>query len=195
MAQGFPRDIPHSIPNCSQMSSEIRFFATGSDLLLLLGALEQQKTIKYVSRAGRETPSPVEYQHAAEIPDFGIASSESAVGCRSFLIFDRNQVVEPRPVAGGTRYAFDQLFNPDSVSFSPGGLWRGNILLEGSFGTAYSGRDFSAGLMKLLRSAIRKQFAKVKAYYLSTEAEAMLNDGKRLTAAEQCPREYDLSRI
>jgi hypothetical protein len=46
--------------------------------------------------------------------------------------------------------------------------------------------------MKRFYTAIRKRFTKVRAFWVGPEALALLHAGKRLTAATQCPPEFDL---
>jgi len=96
-------------------------------------------------------------------------------------------------LVAGPRYVFDQLLNPESVTFSPGGFWGENILLHGRFATV-STATFSLELMKLLGAAVRKRFGKIKAFYVGEEAMKMLDNGTRLTIAAQSPRTLDLSR-
>ena len=105
---------------------------------------------------------------------------------------DVEQVVVPRQVSG-PRYLFDQLINPDTISFTPGGIWLEDILLYGRFATASETKE-SIELMKIFRNLVRKNFRKLKAYYLGAEAEEMLDNGKRLTIAAQSPPEYNLVR-
>ena len=50
----------------------------------------------------------------------------------------------------------------------------------------FRGRPFAAH--------IRKSFRKIRAFCVGSHAEALLDAGKRLTVAEQSPREFDLTR-
>ena len=120
------------------------------------------------------------------------ATKESASGSETFLVCDVEQVVVPRQVSG-PRYLLDQLINPDTISFTPGGIWLEDILLYGRFATASETKE-SIELMKILKNMVRKNFRKLKAYYLGAEAEEMLDNGKRLTIAAQSPPEYNLVR-
>ncbi len=46
--------------------------------------------------------------------------------------------------------------------------------------------------MKLFHGAVRKQFTKVRAFYVEPQALTWLYAGKRLTISDQSPREFDL---
>jgi hypothetical protein len=48
--------------------------------------------------------------------------------------------------------------------------------------------------MKVFKSETKKRFRKIKTFYVGQEAERMLDEGKRLTAAAQSPQWMDLSR-
>jgi hypothetical protein len=70
-----------------------------------------------------------------------------------------------KQMIGVSRYAVDQLINPDTITFAAGGIWNNDILLNGGIGTA-SQSDGSSALFKRFRSALRKNFTKVKAFML-----------------------------
>jgi hypothetical protein len=174
------------------MSSQIRFFATEHDLIPVLDAFEE---IKYVRYGSYDTPAPEWYPSAMAIPDLGVASNESAVNCTTFLVCREIDSLRPRQVGSldsKKRYVFDQLINPDTITFSPGGLWREEILLYGTFASA-SNSLFSSQLLKVAGSALKKRCKKIKAFYVGPEAEGMLRTGKRLTIAEQASRSTDLA--
>ncbi len=76
--------------------------------------------------------------------------------------------------------------------FNPGGLWKADILLRGSIGTASVDPD-AMKLMRLFGSAFRKNFANVRGNRVGPEAEKFWKQGKRLTGAEQSPPEFDLA--
>ena len=172
--------------------AQIRFFATRSDLVRLLQVIEENQPIKYVRFGSMKTNAESSFSTVTALPNLGRASHESAINCDTFLICPKTYVVRSRKIA--QRYVFDQLLNPDTVTFTPGGIWAESILLHGRFATA-AGGDFASRLMQQLTSAIRRQFRKVRAFYVGNEAEAMLDQGKRLTIAAQAPRALDLSRV
>lgn len=174
------------------MPSHILFYATRNDLLPILHEAEKSEEIKYVQFGGFEHPNPKFFLSATAIPDLGKSSSSSSTGSTTFLICKKTEVIRPREVSG-PRYLFDQLLNPTTVTFTPGGFWGEDVLLHGRFATA-SSDAISLQLMKLYRALVRKRFEKIKAFYVGEEAARMLNQGKRLTIAVQSPQMFDLSR-
>lgn len=157
----------------------------------MLEDIEKERDLKYVQFGWSNTQAAASFATATVIPNLGMASHESAINCISFLICRKNDVIQPRAVPG--RYVFDQLLNPETVTFTPGGLWGDGILLHGRFATA-STAAFSSELVKLCGVAVRKRFKKMKAFYVGEEAERLLDSGWRLTIAAQSPRTLDLSR-
>jgi len=174
------------------MPTQIRFFATQNDLVPVLEAVEAGRAIMYVKFGWSDSQLPESFPTVTMLPNLGTASHEAAINCDSFLICLREKAIRARQVPG-PRYVFDQLLNPETVTFAPGGFWGNDVLLHGRFATT-SSEMFSVELMKLLGSAVRKRFDKIKAFYVGEEAAQMLDSGKRLTIAVQSPRMLDLSR-
>jgi hypothetical protein len=175
---------------------QIHFFGLRDDLLSLLDIVERDMPLKYV-RTGRLPSADCEtFLHASEIPDLGTANSDSSTSCTSFLVTRREVSINVRAVkqknSGVERYFVDQLINPDTVGFTPAGIWGNEVVLSGRLATV-SDTATSRDLMKQFGSAFKKQFTKVKAFYVGALAFALLKAGKRLTAAAQCPREFDLT--
>ena len=137
----------------------------------------------------RTTSSPV----GGEIPNLGKAATDSASSSESFLVAGREVQVNARPISvlGDRQYAIDQLLNPHTISFTPGGIWNGGYCFEWCVATVSDSAP-AQEMMKRFHSAFKKRFTKVKAFLVGPEAVALLNAGKRLTAAAQCPPEYDL---
>jgi hypothetical protein len=168
------------------------FFATKNDILPVLRGVEARLPVKYVLSGHFPTPTAPVYDRGEDIPDLGTAPGESHVWCPSFLICDASLKLTPRPIQGGRVYAFDQLQNPDTISYSTGGLWK-DILLYGEFATCTGA--FSTAAQKLLQRysyQLRKHFKYIRGYHVGKEAEEMLRQGKRLTLAEQTPKTFDL---
>lgn len=163
----------------------------------MLQMVEQGKPLKYVLMGSFTKPDLEIFWHGADIPDLGKASSESAGGCNWFLVSssDLQIAVRPEKTAEGVEFfPVDQLVNPDTVELNPGGIWKADILLEGRVATV-SSSPASQELMKLFQKAIKKHFTKIRAFYVGPEAHSMLKAGKRLTIAEQSPREFDLAPL
>jgi hypothetical protein len=172
----------------------VLFFALKEDLLPVLELVESKGALKFV-RMGNFARHEVKdgisvFDTGAGIPNLGKASADSTAACEAFLVCERETPVNLRPV--GERVCIDQLANPDSVVFTPGGIWNEDVVLNGVIGTA-SDSEISKALLKRFQAAVKKTFSKVKAFYVGPKALALLESGKRLAGAVQSPREFDLT--
>jgi hypothetical protein len=105
--------------------------------------------------------------------------------------------VNVRPIKatiGVERYCVDQLSNPDSITFTPAGVWSPDVVLHGRVATV-SESPISQALMKRFNSAFRAQFTKVQAFWIGHNARALFDAGKRLTLSAQSPRDFDLTNV
>lgn len=170
------------------------FFATRNDLLPVLAHAERAGALKYVRTGLYSSPHFESFARGEDIPDLGRAAAAAAVGCASFLVCatDARVKIRHRRSDGINRYFIDQLLNPDTVIFEPGGAWTADIHLHGRVATA-SATEPAKELMKRFRAGIRKHFVTIGAYYLGPEARRLLMEGKRLTIAQQSPPEFDLT--
>jgi len=172
----------------------IKIFAVRSDILRLLKTLEAGTEIKYIKADSSSVPTIQQWSHGSDLPKLGIADGSQSNLCQSYLLSYPDLIVQPRQIEqpdGTLRFDVDQLNNPDSIVFTPAGEWKDKVILAGSFGTA-SLSPASQSLMKAVAAAVRKNFSKVRAFWVGPEALAQWKSGKRLTIAEQSPSVYDL---
>ncbi len=180
---------------------QIHFFALKEDLLAMLEFLESQGPLKYVL-TGNFLSDEVKhgvsvFTSGANIPNLGKASADQTAGCDSFLVCEPESHVQLRKFRaydGRERICIDQLANPDSVVFTPAGMWSEDIILNGCVGTA-SDSQISRVLMKRFHVAVKKTCSKVRAFYVGPKALVLLQNGKRLTGAVQSPPEFDLAPV
>lgn len=177
----------------------VLFFALKEDLLPVLELVESKGALKYARMgnfAGHQIKDDISvFDTGVGIPNLGKASADSASSCDGFLVCERETPVNLRHlqgINGEQRVLVDQLVNPDSVEFTPGGIWNEDVVLHGRIATA-SDSEISKALMKRFQTAIKKTFSKVKAFYVGPKALALLESGKRLTISAQSPREFDLT--
>jgi len=204
------------------MSKICLFYATRDDLLAVTEKVESTGAIKYIRFGAVTELPPESFTRAGQIPNLGTASHPSAVGCETFLICDPSTTIIPeklktiteqdvnrptitlggqempvdkqnwRPFIGISRFAINQLNNPDTITFTPGGLWNNDILLHGRVATA-SQSISSQALMKRFQPVLQKMFVKVKAFLVGPQALMLLKNGRRLTISAQSPQEFDLT--
>lgn len=175
---------------------QIHFFALREDHLPVLEAVELHGPLKYVRTGNFTEPGLRIFAKGCEIPDLGKAGCDSSISCDTYLVAEANQLVNVRHIKtskGIDRYCVDQLINPDTVTFTPAGLWKDGIVLAGRVATV-SDTAIAQAIMKRFSSALKKRFVRVRAYLVGTQAVALLDAGKRLTVGEQCPTEGDLKR-
>lgn len=176
---------------------QILFFALKEDLLSMLQLVESKNPLKYVHMGNYSASESKDnlsvFNSRIEIPDLGIATADSSAACKSYLACEQGTSINLRSLQGsiGGRICVDQLANPDSVVFTPGGSWSEEVVLNGRVGTA-SESQVSRSLMKRFDVAIKKTFSKVRAFYVGPKALTLLKLGERLAGAVQSPREFDL---
>lgn len=176
----------------------IQFYATKEDLVSFLDVVCTRFSLHCAQMGNfpckEFSCSTYTLEDFVSLPNLGIANSDSAACCTAFLVSERHTPIQLRTVQAmdGQRVCIDQILNPDTVVFNPGGIWNSDILLYGSIGTS-SESQISQTLMKQFLAAARKKFTKVKAYYIGPKAMTLLLGGKRLTISEQSPREFDLT--
>jgi hypothetical protein len=106
----------------------------------------------------------------------------------------RSVEIHVRAVAqrgGGTNYAVDQLSNPYTVVFRPGGMHSETTVIAGMVGTV---NDAPTGteLMKIFTHEIKCHFSRVRDYWVGPDAFHLLQGGARLTSSASAPSEFDL---
>jgi hypothetical protein len=114
------------------------FYATARDLSGVLSSLETQKELQYTLAGLFKSKELQTYFSYRDIPDFGRAFHRSAVANRRYLVSLKGTILRIRDVpqnSGGIRFAVDLLLNEDSIVFSPGGRYRGDVMLYGMVGT------------------------------------------------------------
>jgi hypothetical protein len=177
--------------------SQIRFFALKDDLIPVLDVVERKGPLKYTLTGNflvAEMKGEITvFETGTDIPDLGTASGDQQAACDSFLVCEGNVEIRLRRIRGndGDRVCVDQLVNADTVTFTPGGIWNGDVVLSGRVATV-SDTVVAQTLMRRFKSAIKKTFTKVGAYYIGPNALTLLKSGRRLTDAVQSPPEYDL---
>jgi hypothetical protein len=176
----------------------LQFYTLRGDILGVLERVESNGMLKY-TRTGHFPKSTANdavdiFNTGASIPNLGRASAASAVACESFLVSEPDTPINFRNLKGRNidRISVDQLLNPDSVMFTPGGLWNEDVVLHGRVATA-SESQISQLLMRRFQEALRERFTKIGLFYVGPGALKLFEAGKRLTIAVQSPPNCDLA--
>jgi hypothetical protein len=173
------------------------FCATAEDLLPVLLSVEAKHALVYTPFGHIHEPRADHYPTARDLRTlFEPQPFESAVAGPAYLITEAGTEVVLRqlsPYEGNDRWSVDQLANPNSTVLRHGGLLNENVLLHGEVRTAHR-TTVAQRLQRAFDAAIRRHFVQIQAFLVGPAAEALLDSGCRLTAAEQCPPEFDLRR-
>ncbi len=169
----------------------LQFYATRDDLI---GALSEITDLRLTEMGNFVSNEIRQYDSVAAIPDLGQATYGSAIANPSFLVMLRDMKVDVRLLAGNTemRYLVDQLENPDSVVFQPGGRFGSDALVAGRVATG-TDSEVSARMMKQFSKLLTRKFVKIRAFLVGPEAQQLFHQGVRLTDSVDSPREYDLA--
>ncbi len=173
------------------------FYATPDDLLPVLLDVEARCALVYTPIGHVLEPRVDRFYTARDLPTlYERQPFESSISGPAYLVTEVGTDVVLRRLPafeGKERWSVDQSANPDSTVLRHGGMYDENTLLYGEVRTAYK-TTLAARLQRAFDAAVRKRFVKVRAFYVGQAAEALLDSGWRLTAAKQCPPEYDLRR-
>jgi hypothetical protein len=162
----------------------------------LLTAIESEHRLRYVLGGMSTKSEPEVFDSSAHIPHVGCAMVGDHNREPFYLVIDSAIEAEARTVQqrnGETRFFFDQQLNPRSVVLKPGGVYQQTFIIAGQIGTGTSAKE-SEDLLKVFAKELRRQFSKVKSYYVGNEALRLLDGGLRLTTNVQAPVEYDLRK-
>jgi hypothetical protein len=172
----------------------LHFFATKEDLLPVLDQIDGKGKLSYVLCGNFRGRRLERYSRGIDIPQLGEATTDNVVGSARYLVCKAEETVQLRTIrlnSGGFRFVVDQLVNPNTVVFTPAGIWGQDFILHGEVATV-SDSPSAQDIMRWFGSAIRKQFVKIRAFNVGPRANALRESGRRLTSAAQCPPEYDL---
>ena len=172
----------------------ISFFATTEDLRPVLAAIESRYDLQY-SECGlfQEEERPI-IRSLSSLALLGTAAGGDANREPTYLVGHANTAFNIRRVPqrkGGTKFAVDQMDNPGTIVFRPGGEYFDSAVISGLAGTVKD--DLTArDLLNAFSDEIRSRFSAVKDCWVGPAALRNLRKGARLTNAVAAPSEYDL---
>lgn len=176
---------------------QVNFFATKSDLETLLRTIEAKRELKFVRAGLFDTPVFNSAHTLRTDANLGIAVKGDNVQEARYLVTDRETPIEIETMpqyGGGTKYAIgSQKINPNTIVFWPGGVFNGACVIAGSVGTI-SEDPASLSLFQLFSTEIKRQFGKIKSFYVGKDASELLDRGWRLTSSVKSPPLYDLKK-
>lgn len=177
-------------------TKRVNFFCCKDDLLLIIQNIEKSVNLKYAAGGMYLSINDVKlYTTLLDYEDLGThTSGEHQNGY--FLVVEATSGITLEGchlVDGNTRYTINQLKNPDSIVFHPGGLYKDKFLVHGQVSTIGTGSKAQT-LMKIFQKEIKRQCPKRGGvFYYSEGVEHLYNNGVRLiTISVKSPTEYDL---
>lgn len=179
------------------MAKRLGFYLTHADLEQALQFAEKNSSIFYMcNRSNSEEKLFKIFKSFKDIDNLSVSTTGSMNLDDSYMIFtsDIEPKLETINVSGGKqRVLLDQKLNPDSVQFSPGGIFKGNVaLISGQFSTLGQ-TEKTLELLKLLSKSVKRSSTRVKSYWLGEGAMELLSSGMRLTPDVSWPAFQNLS--
>lgn len=173
----------------------VRLFATTEDLRPVLAAIESRHDLQYLECGlFEQEPRPI-IQSLSSLALLGTAPTGDANREPTYLVGHKSTAINIRQVPqrkGGNRFAVDQLNNPGTIVFRPGGEYFDSAVISGLVGTVKD--DLTAkGLLNAFSNEIRSRFTAVRNCWVGPAAVSKLRGGVRLTNAITAPSEYDLA--
>jgi hypothetical protein len=156
------------------MSRRVWVFADRSDLLEVLQRVEARSPLVY-RQCFLDTADVPTWESVAAIEDLGTAPGAG----KCYLILPACVPFNLREVdlaMGGKRYFVDPLLNPAAITFQAGGVYEGECIVVGEFGTTAAKHQ----LFEAIRRAVRAEFRKVGDVYVGPGAHALTESGVRL---------------
>ena len=177
-------------------SKQTMYFAVLEDIEQIVREIELSIDIRYYKAGLLDSESIPTLNSLFEDPNVGFVLSGDWNRIDRYIILKKSTTLNIREVpqiAGGIKFAVDQMNNPKSIEFKLGGIYqeKENVIVAGRVATVSEDSD-SNELYKIFSSKIKKKFKKIGAFYVGKIAEEKLKDGWRLVTNEKSPREYDL---
>jgi hypothetical protein len=168
--------------------TQISVYATSEDWHRLLMSVSSQRPLKLV-KAGLFATA------VADVAD-GLDDLDMLEPFSGYLVLARVDPISMQLVPqrrGDPKYAVDQLNNPNSIVLQVGGMASQDRLVAGQVGTVRA-EQAAQELHAVFEKAIKRQFVKIKSYYVAPLALKLLDNGARLTPTRNSPQAYDLIR-
>jgi hypothetical protein len=174
----------------------LSFFATPNDLRSIIEGVEARLPLNYFVTGLFDVSDIATRSSLLTERGLGLAWHPDGARGTAYLVLPSIAQVAVREVrqrSGGTKYAIDQLNNPHSVVFAPGGTFEAIGVVAGSVGTVH-GNSVSSEIFKVFASQIKKDFSRGHSGFIGPDASDAWHAGCRLAADLRAPVEYDLAR-
>lgn len=177
--------------------SRIVLYATRTDLLGALAAVEALHELQYVRTGDHPGPDPTVYPRAADVPNLGVAKEGWSLEGDRWYIFPRTtRVVVDEVLLSGraSRYFVGARLNPDAVILLPGGRLDDRGVVQGGVNPVTKS-ETALSVFKLLRKVFRQTFTASGETLVGPEALALYRGGMRLAFSLHSPPESDFKLV
>ncbi len=175
--------------------NQFSFFAVEEDLVEVFEAVASKFSFQFIRTDNIKDKALCAYKSVASIKNISLAEFGDHVKGKSYLLIDPIKEPKTRQAEqrkGDIKYFLDQLSDPESVVFKPGGIFgKFECIIDGQVGTV-SDSEWSTELYKTLLTEFKKRFIKIKSFYVGKSAKSKMDKGIRLTTNIKSPSEYDL---
>ena len=174
------------------MGRRIDVVAVRNDLLSVFGRVERRVPLTY--RLITDSPKPPTWGSAAAIEDLGRAIEGTTTSQKQYLVMPATSkfTLEVYTIRSGrTVHSVSPLNNPDSVVFTPAGLYSDWCIVAGEINIDLpkpSGFDLFGALAR----AVRGEFTRVGTCYVGPQAYHLGESGVRLVLGTRAVPESDL---
>jgi hypothetical protein len=162
------------------------FFATRSDLEAGIKSLEASKQLKYTLASDFLSPELEIFTSLLDLPDLGIATTGRQISEKDYLVVERDSEIildEFHRRDGAVVFGVNQLLNPTSITFQPGGMFEERCLISGRIATC-SRDPRSIELFRFFSKGVLMGFVKYREgfYRLGPQALELFQKGMLLTS-------------
>jgi len=166
--------------------NQFSFFATRADLEPLLRTVESARALQFVVAGLFDSAEILSIHSLLRTPSLGIAEFADPNHETRYLVADRDWSIQIRTVPqrrGGAKFAIDQLANPQTIAFQPGGQFGERCLIAGQVGTVSDDQN-SLELYGVFGKEFRRKFTRIKSCYVGDEALELLKKGGGLQVTQ-----------
>jgi hypothetical protein len=174
------------------MGRRIEFVAVRDDLLSVLGRVERRVPLAY--RLITDSPEPQAWNAADAIKDLGWAIEGTTTSQKRYLVMPATSkfTLEVYTIRSGrTVHSVSPLNNPDSVVFTPAGLYSDWCIVGGEIDIDLP-KPTGFDLFGALAQAVRGAFTRVGTCYVGPQAYQLGESGIRLVLGTRAVPESDL---
>lgn len=176
------------------MSKCFKFFATSEDMINAFENVKSKNDIKFTRARNYDYNELFDvFLHVSDIPRLGTLSSDSHC-IVNYIVTKRNINLcanEYTDYSGRKMKDLSQKLNPDSIVFSPSGVYEDNkCIIHGQLGTIHDNKE-SLSLFTTVCHGLKKQFINFHGWFIGPEALSLYGKVRFIIISINEPCDYD----